>query len=196
MSVLNLDPFILFHANLFFIHLPFNIHSSFSFTNQLHPILFVHLFFITHSAKPHPLICHCYPSHVYNATIHHSTILHLSLHAYLSNLNLFLKIHPLHSQAHQTTILIIKADLGGHDHQSFSIKSKNWNRHTTTVLKTVFFNFKSLPTKPPVFLVFTSSLKFSLMTSSLRFLKSQVLYQFFDSGFFFSKNPQPAVVRF
>jgi hypothetical protein len=49
---------------------------------------------------------------------HHSTILHLSLHEYLSNLNWFLKIHPLRSQAHQTTILIIKADLRNHDHHS------------------------------------------------------------------------------
>jgi hypothetical protein len=101
-SVLLLTPFILFHAKLF-ICLPFNNQS---FTNQLHPILFIHLFFITHSAKPHPLICHCYPSHVYNAILHHATILHLSLHEYLSNLNWFLKfIHCAHKLTKQQSSL-------------------------------------------------------------------------------------------
>jgi hypothetical protein len=83
-------------------------------------------------------------------TIHHLTILHLSLHEYLSKLNWFKKFnHYAHKLTKQQSSLS-RQILGVSDHH-FSIKSKKWNWHTTTVLKTVFFNFKSPPTKPPGF---------------------------------------------
>ncbi len=141
---LALDPFILFHAIFSFIYLSTIIHS---------PINFIQFFsFIYFSSVIQQNLIHWFV-----IVIHPMFTMQLSF-VYPSSFTswvffqfeLILKIHPLCSLAHQTTILIIKADLRGHDHH-FSIKSKKWNWHTTLVLKTVFFNFKSPPTKPPGF---------------------------------------------